>query len=269
MVGGAAAAAAPLLTKVQRTASGDRGTGEGAGRRKNVLVVGDSLITGVGCNPEGKEGPTLPRAVAECMARCLRVDVSWTAIGKTGANIATLHSKLLPAVLEEVSKVQAGGGKVDVVVVVCGLNDFKHAYRSRRNTASAFREDLGEFVGAIQEHTGVGCTVVLPALPVASAPVFDGVWPAQPMLQRLAALWDQQKLEISQRVRRVCFVRGDVGEEASQRRYWAADGIHPSDEGYRVWGEHIGQGIVKQLGLHPTLQARDTEPRPADALSVA
>ena len=33
------------------------------------------------------------------------------------------------------------------------------------------------------------------------------------------------------------------------RRYWAADGIHPSDEGYRVWGEYIAQNIVRQAPL--------------------
>ena len=28
-------------------------------------------------------------------------------------------------------------------------------------------------------------------------------------------------------------------------RYWAADGIHPNDEGYRIWGEHIAQGVLE------------------------
>lgn len=61
------------------------------------------------------------------MARYLRVDVSWTAIGQTGASVTTLHSKLLPAVVEEVAKKRENGQQLDVVVVVCGLNDFKHA----------------------------------------------------------------------------------------------------------------------------------------------
>ena len=35
---------------------------------------------------------------------------------------------------------------------------------------------------------------------------------------------------------------------------WASDGIHPNDEGYRIWGEHIGMSIVRQalLGTPPS-----------------
>ena len=109
--------------------------GEGA-RRKNVLFIGDSLVTGVGQDADAtaSRGPALPRCCAEFLARYLRVDVSWTAIGETGASVMTLHTKLLPAVVEEVARKKATGQNVDVVVVVCGLNDFKHAYMSSRNT---------------------------------------------------------------------------------------------------------------------------------------
>ena len=26
-------------------------------------------------------------------------------------------------------------------------------------------------------------------------------------------------------------------------KYWAPDGIHPNDEGYRIWGEHIAHVV--------------------------
>ena len=32
-------------------------------------------------------------------------------------------------------------------------------------------------------------------------------------------------------------------------RYWAVDGVHPSDEGYGVWGEHIARSIMRQALL--------------------
>lgn len=213
-----------------------------------MLFVGDSLITGVGQDPEASRGPALPRAVAEFMARYLRVDVNWTAIGQTGASVTTLHSKLLPAVVDEVAKKHEGGQHVDVVVVVCGLNDFKHAYMSSRNTVASFRHDLSDFVQAIQQETGVQSTIVLPALPVHRAPVFDGIWPVQPMVAHLAGWWDQEKERLAAHVRKVAFVRNAEADEWwCQRKYWAADGIHPNDEGYRIWGEHIGQSIAQQL----------------------
>ena len=35
----------------------------------------------------------------------------------------------------------------------------------------------------------------------------------------------------------------------SDRRWWSDDGVHPNDDGYRVWGEHIGRGILHHAGL--------------------
>ena len=96
-----------------------RRNGKG-GAVKNVLFVGDSLVTGVGQDPASSHGPALPRAVADIICRVLRVDCTWTAIGQTGANIATLHSKLLPAVVKEVAAKQESGQHVDIVVVICG-----------------------------------------------------------------------------------------------------------------------------------------------------
>ena len=35
----------------------------------------------------------------------------------------------------------------------------------------------------------------------------------------------------------------------TQRKLWAKDGIHPNDEGYRIWGEYIGSYILRQALL--------------------
>lgn len=144
-------AAAPAVTLRRALSSGfaaspreeAAGGGSGGGaRRKNILFVGDSLVTGVGCSEDaGAKGAPLARFVAEFLARALRVDVQWTAIGETGADIYGLKA-LLPAVGEEVRKAQGKGGSIDCVVVVCGLNDFKRAYTSLRHTASGFRSEL-------------------------------------------------------------------------------------------------------------------------------
>jgi len=276
--------------------------------RRNILFVGDSLVTGVGCDADS--GPTMPRACAEFLSRALRVDVKWTAIGKTGADVAGLKEKLLPAVGSAVKQAQEGGDRIDLVVVVCGLNDFKRAYQGVGRTASSFRATLSEFVAAIHLETGVECTVVLPALPVHLAPVFAGDMPgpyaARLLLANVAALWDEQKVALTRRWEqedhrlkealasrlrqaadaidggdgqqamgavmsahadacvvsggassgggggRISFVRNNSpADDAwwSEREYWARDGIHPSNKGYAVWGEHIAQSIVRQALL--------------------
>ncbi len=74
--------------------------------RRNILFVGDSLVTGVGCS---HDTPVLPRVVAELIAHRLRVDVSWTAIGQTGGDVRRLHDELLPAVSREVMAAEKVG----------------------------------------------------------------------------------------------------------------------------------------------------------------
>ena len=68
--------------------------------------------------------------------------------------------KLLPAVGREVRSAQDKGGAIDMVVVVVGLNDFKHAYQSLawgslRRTAIGFKGELASFVEALHRETGV------------------------------------------------------------------------------------------------------------------
>uniref|UniRef100_A0A7S0NYU3 SGNH hydrolase-type esterase domain-containing protein n=1 Tax=Calcidiscus leptoporus TaxID=127549 RepID=A0A7S0NYU3_9EUKA len=216
--------------------------------RKNILFVGDSLITGVGCSQERSHGPALPRAVAEFLSKALRVDVSWVAIGETAADVRALRTNLVPLLSREVEAMRERGQHVDAVVIICGLNDFKNAYRSAGNTASDFRTELSSLVGEVKQHAGVQCTVVLPALPIHRAPVFDGIWPLQSFLGRVAALWDEQKAHLAHRLRCVAYVRNAERDEWwSGKQYWAVDGIHPNDEGYRIWGEHIAHGILPHL----------------------
>uniref|UniRef100_A0A7S3BQ24 SGNH hydrolase-type esterase domain-containing protein n=1 Tax=Haptolina ericina TaxID=156174 RepID=A0A7S3BQ24_9EUKA len=82
------------------------------------------------------------------------------------------------------------------------------------------------------------------------APVFNGIWPLQPMLTKLASWWDQEKEDLAQHVRGVSFVRhAEKDETYSHPMYWASDGIHPNDLGYRIWGEHIGLSILKEVLL--------------------
>ena len=66
----------------------------------------------------------------------------------------------------------------------------------------------------------------------------------------LVGLWDAQKADLASRDRGVCYVRhADHDEWWADTRYWADDGIHPNDAGYRVWGEHIGRSILRHVEL--------------------
>ena len=63
----------PLLTLTRGAAAFSASSPSEALPRKNILFIGDSLVTGVGCQQDGTEagkGPTLPRRTAEFLSRC-------------------------------------------------------------------------------------------------------------------------------------------------------------------------------------------------------
>ncbi len=75
---------------------------------------------------------------------------------------------------------QARDQQIDLVVVLCGLNDFKHAYTSTRRTASGFREELSDFVGVRPlSWLRPSCSHLMPAL--LAHPLF-GLHPSRALL---------------------------------------------------------------------------------------
>ena len=50
-------------------------------RTRRVVIVGDSLVTGVGCRVDRCDGPMLPRRLGEVLAELIGADVEWVAVG--------------------------------------------------------------------------------------------------------------------------------------------------------------------------------------------
>jgi len=61
---------------------------------RNVLIIGDSLVVGIGC----KDKPILPQALCRQMAELLKVDISWRALGVNGGDVRTIHKNVLETV---------------------------------------------------------------------------------------------------------------------------------------------------------------------------
>ena len=62
-----------------------------------MVIVGDSLATGVGCTTNT---PALARIVAERLAELLSVEIEWIAVGKKGAALSDISSCVLPELRE-------------------------------------------------------------------------------------------------------------------------------------------------------------------------
>lgn len=65
-----------------------------ASRRRNVLIIGDSLVVGIGC----KDTMVLPQRICRQISDLLQVDISWRAVGVNGGDVRTIHQEVLDSV---------------------------------------------------------------------------------------------------------------------------------------------------------------------------
>ena len=108
-----------------------------------VYVLGDSLVTGAGASDAARGfGPPLPRVFAEVLADATGRPVEWRAFGKKAADVKRIREEVVPAAraafLEEGKKTTEK--PPDVILILCGVNDLKHAFSGR--TPEAFRREL-------------------------------------------------------------------------------------------------------------------------------
>ena len=180
--------------------------------------MGDSVVTGVGCRREVGEGPVLPRRVAEVIAQQLGVEVAWTALGETGADVPMLRDQFIPVLQREVERCAESGGRVDAVVVLCGLNDIKACFlwcQPFTRHPGSFRQALHELIDEIHEVAGHQCAVLLPAMPIDSSPRFNRFWPLSLLVHSSSDVWERQKqLEAEAGV---CFMRPHTAAAAWPR----------------------------------------------------
>ena len=154
-------------------------------RTRRVVIVGDSLVTGVGCRMDRCDGPMLPRRLGEVLAELIGADVEWVAVGakvrvsfsfrtvwaigvtpclfiQQGADLAAIRRDVVPALKRRAESHDGSSSAphehdsdsththkpIDAVVLMCGVNDFKHALSGR--TAVSFHADLVACVDEIK-----------------------------------------------------------------------------------------------------------------------
>ena len=86
-----------MLSRTKRTTTTTKERRGKSKERKRVVIVGDSLATGVGCTTNT---PALARIVAERLAELLSVEIEWIAVGKKGAALSDISSCVLPELRE-------------------------------------------------------------------------------------------------------------------------------------------------------------------------
>ena len=227
-------------------AGGPREGTTGKGAPLNLLAVGDSIIAGVGA---GDLSRALVGQTAEQLADRLGCRIDWAARGSIGADSNKILHRLVTRLPEM---------KADVILLSVGVNDVTGLTR-----VSRWQQNLTDLLTALQRHSP-GAIVA-----VAGIPPLKG-FPLLP--QPLRALFG---------------LRGDIFDRAARKmvsRYpWAlyvplefdptpekfsADGYHPSEESYTLFGQMMADGIAKRFTPHAGSSRLAAEPQ-ADGHTIA
>ncbi|EOD10820.1 hypothetical protein EMIHUDRAFT_248192 [Emiliania huxleyi CCMP1516] len=225
-----------------------------SGTRRNIIFLGDSLVTGVGCDAEAGEGPTLPRRVAELLSGRLGVDVGWLALGETGADVGTLTERLMP----QVARCGAQGERLN-----------PHAFAGRlRGVVEAVRTSVGDECAVLLPGVSVEGVPSCPLAPrqrwrepcrpsprfAAGVPRFEPFWPLSTCIARAAGMWEEQKRTVAHEMsvagQRVAF-SAQAGRLLPTRDIFCRDGMHPNDRGYAIWAELVAEDLLSAMALPP------------------
>jgi len=223
-------------------------------KKINLVLLGDSLVSGVGDKTVSQDGPVLPRFLASILSTSLSVDVQWQACGKVGGTVEEIRTHLLPQVRKSLSQVRDGDSSSDVinvVLVICGMNDFKTVFTHfpLGSGPVQFQADMRLLLKEVQEASGSEGLLFLPACPVEYVSCRQRA-PFRYFVDALAAVWDNKKLELCEGQTHhideptVSLSQRSEGEQGLS--LVASDGVHPSSFGYKMWAQHIGDRILHQ-----------------------
>eukprot|EP01031_Cornospumella_fuschlensis_P033686 gene33686-40751_t len=225
-------------------------------KRRRLVVMGDSLVAGVGCDNTA-ESPVLPKVIAAGLSASFECEVMWLSEGIVGATVQDIASRIWPSVKETLNR--ENHGEEDVIfIIICGLNDWKKFLLSFPFGVgpSTFQADLQQLVNSIQQSCskqGQTCKVFLPTLPLDclfSDPKFTlGLRPMRYMVQWICRLWDEQK-RITSRFENSTYVVGSPrllsAFATPGTGNVSADGVHPSSQGYTWWAQHLVEEIFQR-----------------------
>lgn len=192
--------------------SGAMGTGE----TRRLLLVGDSIIAGVGVE---QLADALPGQLARALAARHQCRVEWHAYGDNGASCGDLLRQLpaLPPIA------------ADWVLVSVGVNDV-----TRLTTAAAWRRRLSALLRALSEHSPEA-TILLAGVPPMQR------FPALPTPLRQVFGWRAGRLDsvgcaVAATLARVRHLPTPVPDDPAA---FASDGYHPNAQACAVWAQTI------------------------------
>ena len=155
-----------------------------------------------------------------------------------------------------------------------GLNDIKECFLFAQPVSCnwlRFGENLTGLLSSVCEVAGcAGCALLVPGHPIEATPRFNQFWPLSAAVRGVTHLWEEQKrlsTEAAQ-AHETARVAAEGGRGAHPREahvrflqpssqmvaqlmdgadYFAADGMHPNDQGYALWADLIATRLLTDL----------------------
>lgn len=197
-------------------------------RMIRLLVVGDSSAAGVGV---AHQHQALATQVARTLAEELGQPVRWVLVARTG------HSSIEALAQARTTEVPPA----DILLTVLGVNDVVRQIPSGR-TAS----NLLALHAWAQHKAGVRYWLHSGLPPLQHFPLLPN--PLRWMLGRQAAHLNRELHALlgDQQDRALCSI--PAGLSGHRGGLMAADGFHPGERGYALWGDALGHFLARRWG---------------------
>ncbi len=195
-------------------AGGDTAGTAGSGREPvNLLVIGESTVAGLGARTHQV---ALAGRFAEELNQKLGKPVQWTVIGKNGVTARRTIEELVPLIPNR---------RFDYMLVGLGGNDVLKLSSPRK-----WRRDMTELLSILRQKNPSAPIFVSNCPMIKYSPALPH--PIKFLLWELSKLHDRNIRDFSADMERVFYYHQPTAFTVDG---FFADGIHPSEQGYRDW----------------------------------
>lgn len=198
---------------------GATGCVEGDGEPAKLFVIGESTVAGLGARTH-KEA--LAGQFAKQLSERIGRAVEWHVIGKNGVTARRTIDELLPQMPDE---------KFDYILVGLGGNDVM-----RLSSPKKWRRDMTELLARLRQKNPDAVIFLSNCPMIISSPVIPQ--PTKAILWSLSRMHDANTQEFTREMPGVFYYRQPVHVEIEG---FFADGIHPSEQGYKDWSAAMMQ----------------------------
>ena len=189
-------------------------SGEGDGEAK-LLVLGESTVAGLGARTHEL---ALGGRFAEGLSKRIGRTVHWTVVGKNGVTARRTIDELLPLVPDIT---------FDHILLGIGGNDVM-----KLSSPKKWRRDMLELLGRLRERNPDAVVFISNCPMIIYSPAIPQ--PIKALLWELSKMHNANILEFTAGMEGVHYYPQPPDVELDG---FFADGIHPSEQGYRDWAE--------------------------------